>query len=246
MNNMKNCKEKLIQTETSLTENYPIKKSQKETDSSSSENNIFPCNDENNESNKIKIFNVIYREQISLFKNIEKVLSVNEQNFMKRKRNNKKRRRRDNQDNMRKKIKRGFLNNSLIQKMNELLKRSGSVLYFEKFPQNFVCNISRQINNKLINMTLKEIFETKELYDEKELNNYYHNLKVIKSEEIKECDELKIILNKKYCELFEEYINSKEFQIDEINRLKNKEMNDTYIERYIYLAKHFIEFFNNL
>ena len=230
---------------TETNKNYPIKKSQKETDSSSSENNTFLCNEEKDESNKIKIFDVIYREQISLFTNIEKDLIINEQNYIKRKRNNKRRRRRDNQDNMRKKIKRGFLNNSLIPKINLLLKSSGNILYFEKFPQNFVSNISRQINNKLINMTLKEIFERKELYEDKDINNYNHNLTVIKSEEIQECDELNIILNKKYCELFEEYINSKEFQIDEINRLKNKDMNDEYIEKYLYLAKHFTDFFNN-
>ena len=230
---------------TETNKNYPIKKSQKETDSSSSENNTFLCNEEKDESNKIKIFDVIYREQISLFTNIEKDLIINEQNYIKRKRNNKRRRRRDNQDNMRKKIKRGFLNNSLIPKINLLLKSSGNILYFEKFPQNFVSNISRQINNKLINMTLKEIFERKELYEDKDINNYNHNLTVIKSEEIQECDELNIILNKKYCELFEEYINSKEFQIDEINRLKNKDMNDEYIEKYLFLAKHFTDFFNN-
>ena len=230
---------------TETNKNYQIKKSQKETDSSSSENNTFLCNEEKDESNKIKIFDVIYREQISLFTNIEKDLIVNEQNYIKRKRNNKRRRRRDNQDNMRKKIKRGFLNNSLIPKINLLLKSSGNILYFEKFPQNFVSNISRKINNKLINMTLKEIFERKELYEDKDINNYNHNLTVIKSEEIQECDELNIILNKKYCELFEEYINSKEFQIDEINRLKNKDMNDEYIEKYLFLAKHFTDFFNN-
>ena len=239
---MKNCRT-FPPTETN--KNYPIKKSQKETDSSSSENNTFPCNEEKNESNKIKIFDVIYREQISLFTNIEKDLIINEQNYIKRKRNNKRRRRRDNQDNMRKKIKRGFLNNSLIPKINLLLKSSGNILYFEKFPQNFVSNISRQINNKLINMTLKEIFEKKELYEDKDINNYNNNLTVIKSEEIQECDELKIILNKKYFELFEEYINSKEFQIGEINRLKKKDMNDEYIEKYLFLAKHFTDFFNN-
>ena len=66
-------------------------------------------------------------------------------------------------------------------------------------------------------MTLFEIFETKELYQADELDNYYHNLNVVEKEEIKEKFELKEILNKKYCELFEEYINSKEFKIDEIN-----------------------------
>ena len=96
-------------------------------------------------------------------------------------------------------------------------------------------------------MSLEEIFKKKELYninDKTCLNNYYHNLEVIKSKEVQENSELKTILNKKYFELFEEYINSKEFKVDDINRLKKNKMNDFYIERYIYLAKHFIEFFS--
>ena len=93
-------------------------------------------------------------------------------------------------------------------------------------------------------MTLQEIFEKKELYEENNLKNYYHNLKVIKSEQIQKNIDLKEILNKKYRELFKEYINSKEFKIDEINRLKKNKMQDDYIKRYIYLAKNFIEFFS--
>jgi len=217
-----------------------------ETDSSNSENYISLNIEIKNEANKKKIFNINYREKTSLFTNIENILSIKEEPFMKRKRNPKRRRRRDNQDNIRKKIKRGFINKSLIKKINELLKNSRSKLYFEKLPQNFVCDITKSSNNKILNMTLEEIFENKELYDQKYFNNYNHNINVLKSKDIQECQELKEILNKKYCELFEEYINSKEFQIDEINRLKNKEMDDAYIEKYIYLAFHFIEFFNDL
>ena len=217
-----------------------------ETDSSNSENYISLNIEIKNEANKKKIFNINYREKTSLFTNIENILSMKEEPFMKRKRNPKRRRRRDNQDNIRKKIKRGFINKSLIKKINELLKNSRSKLYFEKLPQNFVCDITKSSNNKILNMTLEEIFENKELYDQKYFDNYNHNLNVLKSKDIQECQELKEILNKKYCELFEEYINSKEFQIDEINRLKNKEMDDAYIEKYIYLAFHFIEFFNDL
>ena len=80
---------------------------------------------------------------------------------------------------------------------------------------------------------------------EHELKNYYHNLKVVKNKEIQENEEFKKILNKKYYELFEEYINSDEFIIDEINRLKKNKMHNTYIEKYIYLAENFIEFFSN-
>ena len=65
----------------------------------------------------------------------------------------------------------------------------------------------------------------------------------MENKEVKEIEELNDILNKKYFELFNEYINSKEFNIDEINRLKNNNMDNIYIERYIYQSKHFIEYF---
>ena len=49
------------------------------------------------------------------------------------------------------------------------------------------------------------------------------------------------MLGKTFPELFKEYINSKEFNIDDINKLKKQNMNDIYIKRYIYLAKNYIE-----
>ena len=165
--------------------------------------------------------------------------------MIKRQRFDIKRRRRENSDNIRKKIKVGFFNRTLINRLNTIIKSNGSKFYFAKFPQKFIANISRENNKKLLNMTLLEIFETKEIYPSDELNNYFHNLQVIKEKEISsENLELKKLLNKKYSELFEEYINSKEFYIDEINRLKKK-FDKSYIERYIYLSKHFIEFFVN-
>ena len=211
---------------------------------------------------KAKIFKVVHRERTSLFTNLENDeidSSTNDETFLKRKRLPEKRRRLENQDNMRKKIKRGFLNNALIIKLNDILEYNKIKSYFEKFPQNLVTDVTRNSNKDLLNMSLEEIFEKKELYnknDKNSLNNYYHNLEVIKSKEVQENSELKkskevqenselkTILNKKYFELFEEYINSKEFKVDENNRLKKKKMNDLYIERYICLAKHLIEFFS--
>ena len=130
---------------------------------------------------------------------------------MKRKRYREKRSRKENQDNIRKKIKRGFLNNALIPKINMIIKKHGGKIFFEIFKQHFVSDVTRKRNMELINMTLEEIFRKKEL-----------NLKLIK--------------------IFQEYINSKEFNIDEINRLKSKNMKDSYIKRYIYLAQNFIQF----
>ena len=192
-----------------------------------------------------KKFNVIYPEISPIITNIINKTSKEKNILLKRKRLEKRRRRRDNQDNIRKKIKRGFLNNALYNKLNKKLKEIGSKLFLEKFPQKFACDVVKKTNKLILNMKLEEIFEMKELYNEKELKNYYHNLKVVKNKEIQENEELKKILNKKYYELFEEYINSDEFIIDEINRLKKNKMHNTYIEKYIYLAENFIEFFSN-
>ena len=78
-------------------------------------------------------------------------------------------------------------------------------------------------------MTLQEVFENEELYflkDKLALNNYLHNMKILQDEEIKENEEFKIILNENISELYEEYINSDEFKISEINRLKKYKMQD--------------------
>ena len=155
-------------------------------------------------------------------------------------------RRRENMDNIHKKIKTVFFNNFLYNKINEKLKKKKSRLYFVKFPISFVNDVKRNTNKDIIYFSLFEIISKKELYNESNLNNYYHNLKVIENKEALENEELKEILNKKYCELFEEYINSKEFNIDEINRLKNNNFGDVYIKRYLYLAKNFIKYFENL
>ena len=250
--------------------NFPFGEQQEETDTSSIffETIIFNKNEDeqsypNTILNKInsvfenytpifepvnaKIFKVIHRERTSLFTNLENDdinSSTNDETFLKRKRFPEKRRRLENQDNMRKKIKRGFLNNAVITKLNEILFDNKNKLYLVKFPQNLVVNVTKNANKTLLNMSLEQIFEKKELYKEKDLINYAHNLKVIKSKEVQGNSELKAILNKKYSELFEEYVNSKEFKVDDINRLKKNKMNDFYIERYIYLAKHFIEFFS--
>jgi len=192
---------------------------------------------------KDKIFAVIYRRKFSVFSKIENDNSTTDDDtFIQRKRFPTKRRRRENKDNILKKIKRGFLNNALLKIINMSIKKNNGRFFFEKFQLYFISDVSKKTNKMLINMTLEEIYRKKELYHEKELKYYYRNLNLVKSKEIQENKELKNILSKKYCELFEEYINSKEFKIDEINRLKNNNMEESYIKRYIYLARNFITF----
>jgi hypothetical protein len=194
--------------------------------------------------NLTKIFEVVCPMKIALFSRFESESFDEEGNtFTERKRYNTRRRsRREHQDNIRKKIKRGFFNSALIPKINMIIKKNGGKIFFMIFKLHFVSNVTIKPNKKLFNLTLEEIFRKKELYHENELNFFYHNLKLVNSKEIQENKELKNILNIKLFKLFEDYIKSKEFNIDEINRLRNKKMDDLYIKRYIYLAKNFIRF----
>ena len=209
--------------------------------------NEYPINLNNSSQescSKDKLFDIILPKSTPIFSKLENDSSTDDGIFLERKRYSIKRRRRENKDNIRKKIKRGFLNNALINKINTIIKSNRGKLCFKRFQQHFVSDVAKKSNKVLLNMTLKEIFEKKEIYVTKELKFYYHNLKLIQSEEILENEELKNILNKKYCELYDEYLNSKEFMHDEINRLKNNKMEDSYIKRYIYLARNFINFIN--
>ncbi len=206
---------------------------------------IFPIQSIESESKKDSL---IILEKVNLFTNIEKnsLLAKSGEEMLRRKRFQDRRPRKENQDNIRKKIKRGFFNNGLIKKLNEKLKSIGSKKYLRKFPQHFVSDVNQKRNKELFNMTLREIFENKQLYineDKEGFRNYLNNLKVVQNEEIKENEELKIIFNKTINELYEEYINSDEFNIIEINRLKEKKMQDDYIKRYINLARYLILFF---
>ena len=206
---------------------------------------IFPINSIESESKKDSLITL---EKVNLFTNIEKnsLLAKSGEEMLRRKRFQDRRPRKENQDNIRKKIKRGFFNNGLIKKLNEKLKSIGSKKYLRKFPQHFVSDVNQKRNKELFNMTLREIFENKQLYineDKEGFRNYLNNLKVVQNEEIKENEELKIIFNKTVNELYEEYINSDEFNIIEINRLKEKKMQDDYIKRYINLARYLILFF---
>lgn len=234
---------------------------------STNENNTLPFLNESNEEKKIvpsteqikelnkgetkKFFKVIYPEKLSLFTNINNNLELNEEEYKnKPKKNllkNKKRPRKEYKDNIRRKIKRRFCNNYIINKLNFILKKIGSNLYFMRFPQSFVGNICIENNKKVINMTLLDIFLNKEINVNKSSNdftNYYHNLNVINNIEIKENKQFQKILNTKYSELFNDFLNSAEFQIDEINWLKQKKFGDEFITRYINISKNFIKFFS--
>ena len=73
------------------------------------------------------------------------------------KNNNNAKKRKDKEDNIRKKIKSGFLK-KLRNKINNLLKNSGSKYTFESLPLHFIEDISKKTNFEVMNLTYEEIF----------------------------------------------------------------------------------------
>ena len=163
----------------------------------------------------------------------------------------KKSNRKDYSDNIRKKIKSGF-HRVLKIVLNSKLKYAGSIFSFDSLPQVFISNISRKENRKVLNLTMEELLSKnfclgKKKIKPKIIEKYDNNLKVLKyleeNKEISKKSNFNNIKNMKYYEVFNEYLNSKEFE-KEILKLKKKE-NDIYIRNYIRKAIHLIDFFNN-
>ena len=128
------------------------------------------------------IFEVIYPKKVSLFSNDnyqEQYMQNGQYNFKNRIKSKKKLERYKCRDNIRKMIKRRFFNTYLKNALNAKLKQAGYNLFFEYFPQCLAGNVIKNQEKTLLNMKLSQFFEKKELYNQKNLTNYFHNLKVM-------------------------------------------------------------------
>ena len=159
--------------------------------------------------------------------------------------------RKENSDNIRKKIKSRFLK-VLKNTVNERLKAAGSQKLFKFLPQKFICNVSKEKNKAVLNLSFKELFSKNFCEDEKgnesDTINYSHNLSVLdyleKNTEISENSNFNVFKDMKYYKIYNEYLKSKEFEM-EIASLKKEKENDKYIKNYIIKASDLIDFFNN-
>ena len=165
-------------------------------------------------------------------------------NFRNNIRNKEKQPRYKNNDNVRRIIKRRFFNTYLKDALNKKLKKLGYKELFRYFPQKLVGEITKKKNKELMNMTLFQIIEKNDSYIKKDLINFEYNLEIIKKIKTDEKAEIYFILNKKFSEIFEEYVNSDAFK-EEIVRLNSKHKNEEfYLQRYEYLAKNFVRFYS--
>ena len=143
-----------------------------------------------------------------------------------------KRKRFQNADNILKKIMTAFINTYLLNALNTKIRKTGNKTYFGKVPQDFIKDLVNKSNRKnIVELTLKQLFEKWDLYS-RELNN-------LEKDKNFEVDN---ILNSSYLNLYKLYINSDEFKIKEMDRLKRKKMNDWYINTYRNLSNDFINY----
>ena len=157
--------------------------------------------------------------------------------------------RKNNSDLIRKKIKTRFYK-YLKDTINEKLKLAGSKQFFDFLPQTFISNISKKYNIIFLNLTLEEILKRNLCLgkDNKKstLKKYLHNLSVLeyleKNKEISRKSNFNNIKIMKLYEIYDEYLDSKEFKM-EISKLKEQKETDKYIKKYIILAKNLIDDF---
>ena len=223
---------------------------------------------------KRKIFDISYTGNFKIFnsgiynqssRKIIDEVRENEANKMKKvanlkfktqKKSNKKKlkniiKRKENADNIRKKIKARFLKD-LRNAVNKRLEIAGSYYFFKLLPQAFITNVSKEKNKSILDLTFKEIFSINFCEKGKEngpdLKKYQHNLAVInyleKNNNIGDNSNFNSFKNMTFNQIFEEYLKSKEFEI-EIASLKKEKESENYIKNYIIKASNLMQFFAN-
>ena len=144
-------------------------------------------------------------------------------------------------------MKRRFINTYLLNAFNKKLKEAGYNTFFEKLPQSCVINVSKELNNEFFEKTFGQILKEEETYIKEGKTHYTQNLALIDKIEKGGNPELILILNTKICHLFDEYLNSEDFLVTELKRLKEskskKKKDDYYLGKYVYLAKHWKQFY---
>ena len=145
----------------------------------------------------------------------------------------KEKQRKEKDDNIRKKIKSGFIK-KLREIINNLLKKAGSKYTFESLPQIFIADISKKTNFEVLNLKYEEIFDysyqqiineikielvqskNKSKRNEVALKKYYKNKKTLdylnSNPVIRERSGWQKIRTMKYIDLLKAYFNSEEFE----------------------------------
>ena len=170
---------------------------------------------------------------------------------------NAKRKRKEKEDNIRKKIKAGF-HKAIRKNINERIKEFGSKYLLSPFPLSFICDISKETNFEIMQLTYEQLFDytfnkykniggkeyiiKKREAAEKHYNKNTEALKYLNSnKKISEESGWEKIKNMKYMDLLKAYFNSNEFE-QNIEKLSKKETT-VYINAYINCSYTYVDYF---
>ena len=150
-------------------------------------------------------------------------------------------------DSIRKKIK-SRLHKKLKDIINKNLKKYGSKMLFDYLPQPFIKNVNVIHNKAYLKLTMRTLFKMvfgNKAKDKEKLNT---NLKVINyldsNDKIRIQSGAEEFLSSSYAEIIRKYINGKLFE-DDVKKLYKEGETEEYIKKYIYIGKHWIEFYEN-
>ena len=150
-------------------------------------------------------------------------------------------------DSLRKKIKARF-HKKLRQIINIKLKECGSKFYFDLLPQPFITNINIEFNRPLLNITMRELFQKTFGFKTKDREKINYNIQVIKYLEknphLNNDEYISKFLDSTYEEIIQKFMHGK-YLLEDIERLKKEGENSDYINRYTYIAMHWIDFYKN-
>ena len=150
-------------------------------------------------------------------------------------------------DSLRKKIK-ARLHKKLTKIINEKLKKAGSKCYFDMLPQSFITNINIEFNKPLLNITMRELFQKTFGFKSKDKEKIDYNIRIMKyiedNPDINNNSDVSDFLDSKYSEIIREYLDGDYLQED-IDRLRDENEGEEYINRYNFIALHWIEFYEN-
>jgi len=150
-------------------------------------------------------------------------------------------------DSLRKKIK-ARLHKKLRDIINQKLKECGSKMLFDLFPQPFITNVNVVHNKAYLKLTMRTLLKMIFGNKPKDREKVKTNLKVLEyldsHDKIRHCSGVDKFLNSTYEDVITEYINGKYFEED-VNKLYGEGESKEYINKYIFIGKHWIEFYNN-
>ena len=150
-------------------------------------------------------------------------------------------------DSIRKKIK-ARLHKKLKDIINKRLKDCGSRMLFESFPQPFITNVNVVQNKAYLKLTMKTLFKMFFGNKAKDKEKVKTNIKVLNyldsNNRIRIQSGVDDFLNSIYEDILGNYLNGKLFEED-VNKLSMEGETKKYIEKYYFLGKHWIEFYNN-